>query len=151
MNDFLWVEKYRPQKVDECILPESVKNTFQSFLEQGEIPNLLLSGTAGVGKTTIAKALCHELGADYYVINGSDEGRFLDTGRNQAKNFASLCLSLLLVSTKFLSSMRQTIQRLMFNFYSVLRLRSFKRTADSSLLVTSKTRSSSRYIVGRLS
>ena len=89
MNDFLWVEKYRPQKVDECILPESVKNTFQSFLEQGEIPNLLLSGTAGVGKTTIAKALCHELGADYYVINGSDEGRFLDTVRNQAKNFAS--------------------------------------------------------------
>ena len=89
MNDFLWVEKYRPQKVEECILPESVKNTFQSFLDQGEIPNLLLSGTAGVGKTTIAKALCNELGADYYVINGSDEGRFLDTVRNQAKNFAS--------------------------------------------------------------
>ena len=66
-----------------------MKNTFQSFIEQGEIPNLLLSGTAGVGKTTIAKALCHELGADYYVINGSDEGRFLDTVRNQAKNFAS--------------------------------------------------------------
>ena len=92
MNDFLWVEKYRPQKVEECILPESVKNTFQSFLDQGEIPNLLLSGTAGVGKTTIAKALCNELGADYYVINGSDEGRFLDTVRNQAKNFASTCL-----------------------------------------------------------
>ena len=89
MNDLLWVEKYRPQTVDECILPESVKKTFQSFLEQGEIPNLLLSGTAGVGKTTIAKALCNELGADYYVINGSDEGRFLDTVRNQAKNFAS--------------------------------------------------------------
>ena len=89
MNDFLWVEKYRPQTVDECILPESVKQTFQSFIEQGEIPNLLLSGTAGVGKTTIAKALCNELGADYYVINGSDEGRFLDTVRNQAKSFAS--------------------------------------------------------------
>ena len=89
MNDFLWVEKYRPTTVDECILPESVKNTFKSFLEQGEIPNLLLSGTAGVGKTTIAKALCNELGADFYVINGSDEGRFLDTVRNQAKNFAS--------------------------------------------------------------
>ena len=89
MNDFLWVEKYRPQTVDECILPESVKTTFKSFIEQGEIPNLLLSGTAGVGKTTIAKALCNELGADYYVINGSDEGRFLDTVRNQAKNFAS--------------------------------------------------------------
>jgi DNA polymerase III delta prime subunit len=89
MNDFLWVEKYRPQKVEDCILPANVKQTFQSFIEQGEIPNLLLSGTAGVGKTTIAKALCHELGADYYVINGSDEGRFLDTVRNQAKSFAS--------------------------------------------------------------
>jgi len=89
MNDFLWVEKYRPQTVDECILPDAVKDTFKSFIEQGEIPNLLLSGTAGVGKTTIAKALCNELGADYYVINGSDEGRFLDTVRNQAKNFAS--------------------------------------------------------------
>ena len=64
MNDFLWVEKYRPQTVDECILPESVKQTFQSFIEQGEIPNLLLSGTAGVGKTTIAKALCNELGRE---------------------------------------------------------------------------------------
>lgn len=89
MNDFLWVEKYRPKNVEQCILPESVKTTFKSFIEQGEIPNLLLSGTAGVGKTTIAKALCHELGADYYVINGSDEGRFLDTVRNQAKNFAA--------------------------------------------------------------
>tara|TARA_B100000965_G_scaffold96312_1_gene78626 strand:+ start:4783 stop:5724 length:942 start_codon:yes stop_codon:yes gene_type:complete len=89
MSDFLWVEKYRPQKVEDCILPTDVKNTFQSFIEQGEIPNLLLSGTAGVGKTTIAKALCNELGVDSYVINGSDEGRFLDTVRNQAKSFAS--------------------------------------------------------------
>ena len=89
MNDFLWVEKYRPQKVEECILPTEVKTTFQSFIDQGEIPNLLLSGTAGVGKTTIAKALCNELGVDSYVINGSDEGRFLDTVRNQAKTFAS--------------------------------------------------------------
>ncbi len=62
-NDFLWVEKYRPQKVEDCILPTEVKTTFKSFIEQGEIPNLLLSGTAGVGKTTIAKALCNELGA----------------------------------------------------------------------------------------
>ena len=75
---FLWVEKYRPQTVEDCILPENTKKLFQGFLEQGEIPNLLLSGSAGVGKTTIAKALCQELGADYYVINGSDEGRFLD-------------------------------------------------------------------------
>ena len=89
MSDFLWVEKYRPKNIEHCILPPSVKSTFTSFVEQGEIPNLLLSGTAGVGKTTIAKALCNELGADFYVINGSDEGRFLDTVRNQAKNFAA--------------------------------------------------------------
>ena len=89
MNDFLWVEKYRPQKVEDCILPTDVKSTFKGFVDQGEIPNLLLSGTAGVGKTTIAKALCNELGVDSYVINGSDEGRFLDTVRNQAKTFAS--------------------------------------------------------------
>jgi len=89
MNDFLWVEKYRPQKVEDCILPTDVKDTFINFIQQGEIPNLLLSGTAGVGKTTIAKALCNELGVDSYVINGSDEGRFLDTVRNQAKTFAS--------------------------------------------------------------
>jgi DNA polymerase III delta prime subunit len=86
---FLWVESYRPQTIEDCILPEDIKKTFQDFLDAGEIPNLLLSGPPGIGKTTIAKALCHELGADYYVINGSDEGRFLDTVRNQAKNFAS--------------------------------------------------------------
>ena len=88
-NDFLWVEKYRPQTIEDCILPTEVKTTFKGFLDQGEIPNLLLSGTAGVGKTTIAKALCKELEADFYVINGSDEGRFLDTVRNQAKTFAA--------------------------------------------------------------
>jgi len=86
---FLWVEKYRPTTIEECILPDDTKAVFKGFLEQGEIPNLLLSGSAGVGKTTIAKALCDELGADSYVINGSDEGRFLDTVRNQAKTFAS--------------------------------------------------------------
>ena len=86
---FLWVEKYRPHTIEECILPEDTKAIFQGFLEQGEIPNLLLSGSAGVGKTTVAKALCDELGVDSYVINGSDEGRFLDTVRNQAKTFAS--------------------------------------------------------------
>lgn len=86
---FLWVEKYRPQKIDECILPEATKKIFEGFLGQSEIPNLLLAGSAGVGKTTIAKALCQELGTDCLVINGSDEGRFLDTVRNQAKVFAS--------------------------------------------------------------
>ena len=88
-DNFLWVEKYRPQTIEECILPAETKKVFQSFVNKGEIPNLLLCGTAGVGKTTIAKALCHELGVDYYVINGSDEGRFLDTVRNHAKSFAS--------------------------------------------------------------
>ena len=88
-DDFLWVEKYRPKKVEDCIRTQTVKHTFSSFVDQGEIPNLLLSGTAGVGKTTIAKALCNELNADFYVINGSDEGRFLDTVRNQAQNFAA--------------------------------------------------------------
>jgi len=89
MSDFIWVEKYRPKTIDECILPESIKKTFQDFLTAGEIPNMLLSGPPGIGKTTVAKALCNELGADYYVINGSDEGRFLDTVRTNAKNFAS--------------------------------------------------------------
>ena len=88
-SEFLFVEKYRPRKIDDCILPDDTKKTFKEFVEKGEIPNLLLAGPPGIGKTTIAKALCNELGADYYVINGSDEGRFLDTVRNQAKNFAS--------------------------------------------------------------
>ena len=88
-NDFLWVEKYRPKTIDECILPDNIKETFNQFLNKGEIPNLLLTGPAGVGKTTVAKALCEQLGCDYILINGSDEGRFLDTVRGQAKNFAS--------------------------------------------------------------
>ena len=88
-DEFLWVEKYRPKTIEDCILPENIKKTFLGFLSKGEVPNLLLAGPAGCGKTTVAKALCHELGVDYYVINGSDEGRFLDTVRNTAKNFAS--------------------------------------------------------------
>ena len=88
-EDFLWVEKYRPKTIEDCILPDNIKKTFNDFLNKGEIPNLLLAGPPGVGKTTVAKALCNELGVDFYVINGSDEGRFLDTVRNQAKNFAS--------------------------------------------------------------
>ena len=88
-NEFVWTEKYRPQNIEECILPEATKKTFKNFLEQGEVPNLLLSGPPGCGKTTVAKALCNELGVDVYVINGSDEGRFIDTVRNNAKNFAS--------------------------------------------------------------
>ena len=86
---FLWVEKYRPKTIEDCILPASTKKTFLDFLQKGEVPNLLLAGPAGCGKTTVAKALCNQLGVDVYVINGSDEGRFLDTVRNNAKNFAS--------------------------------------------------------------
>ena len=89
MSNFLWVEKYRPKTIDECILPENIKDVLNKFVEKGELPNLLLSGPPGIGKTTVAKAMCEQIGADYYVINGSDEGRFLDTVRNNAKNFAS--------------------------------------------------------------
>ena len=88
-DEFLWGEKYRPKTIEDCILPQSTKKTFLDFLDRGEVPNLLLAGPAGCGKTTVAKALCNQLGVDVYVINGSDEGRFLDTVRNNAKNFAS--------------------------------------------------------------
>ena len=89
MSDFLWVEKYRPKTISDCILSDDLKNTFSEFLNKKEIPNLLLSGTAGTGKTTVARALCEELGCDYVMINGSDEGRHIDTLRTQIKNFAS--------------------------------------------------------------
>ncbi len=88
-KEFLWVEKYRPKAVKDCILPDNILNVFQGFVDQGELPNLLLSGTAGVGKTTVAKALCEQIGASYIVINGSDEGRFLDTVRNRVRQFAT--------------------------------------------------------------
>ena len=89
MSEFLWVEKYRPKTIADCILTEEVKNTFESLVKLKEIPNLLLSGTQGTGKTTVARALCEELGADYIIINGSDEGRQIDTLRTKIKNFAS--------------------------------------------------------------
>ena len=89
MNEqILWVEKYRPKKVADCILHESIKTTFQEYVNKKEIPNLLLSGTAGVGKTTIAKALCEEVDCDYIVINGSDENG-VDVIRNKIKTYAS--------------------------------------------------------------
>jgi DNA polymerase III delta prime subunit len=89
MNEFLYVEKYRPQTIEETILPKELKDTFKEFVKNGEVPNLLLCGSAGVGKTTVAKALCNELDADFIVINGSDEGRLIDTLRTKIKNFAS--------------------------------------------------------------
>ena len=88
MEHLLWVEKYRPAKVDDCILPDAIKSTFKDYVSRKEIPNLLLSGSAGVGKTTIAKALCQEVGCDYIVINGSDENG-VDTIRVKIKNYAS--------------------------------------------------------------
>jgi DNA polymerase III delta prime subunit len=88
-DQFLWVEKYRPQSIDECVLPESLKNTFKDFISKGELPTFLFSGTAGVGKTTVAKALCNEVGADYIMINGSDEGRLMETLRVSINGFAT--------------------------------------------------------------
>jgi len=88
-KNFLWVEEYRPQQVSDCILPQSSKTHFQSFLEQGEIPHLMLCGSAGVGKTTVARALCEELGATVMEINGSDEGRLIDTLRTKISQFAT--------------------------------------------------------------
>jgi DNA polymerase III delta prime subunit len=88
MEHLLWVEKYRPKTIEDCILPDALKETFQEFVKRKEIPNLLLSGTAGVGKTTVAKALCNEVGCDYIIINGSDESG-IDVLRNKIKNYAS--------------------------------------------------------------
>ena len=88
MNHLLWVEKHRPQTVSDCILPERLKTVFQEYVNQKQIPNLLLSGGAGVGKTTIAKAMCNEIGCDYMVINGSDESG-IDVFRTKIKNYAS--------------------------------------------------------------
>ena len=87
-NEFLWVEKYRPKTIQETILPDDLKETFQKIVDSGEIPNMLFTGTAGLGKTTVARAICNELGLDYIVINGSEEGN-IDTLRGKIKQFAS--------------------------------------------------------------
>jgi DNA polymerase III delta prime subunit len=88
-EEFLWVEKYRPKTIDETILPVELKKVFQQFVEQKNIPNLILSGSAGVGKTTVARAMLEQLECDYIIINGSNEGRMIDTLRNEITNFAS--------------------------------------------------------------
>ena len=87
-NEFLWVEKYRPKTIQETILPDDLKETFQKIVDSGEIPNMLFTGTAGLGKTTVARAICNELGLDYIVINGSEEGN-IDTLSGKIKQFAS--------------------------------------------------------------
>ena len=89
MNNTLWVEKYRPTKIEDCILPDEIKTMFQSIVDSGEIPNLLLTGSPGIGKTTVAKALCNQLDCDWLMINGSDEGRMIDTLRTTVVNYAS--------------------------------------------------------------
>ena len=86
--DFLWVEQYRPKTIDDCILPDSLKSLFLAFIKKGEISNMLFSGTAGIGKTTVAKALCNQMNCDWIMINGSEEGG-IDVLRNKIKNFAS--------------------------------------------------------------
>ena len=88
LEQILWVERYRPKTIQACILPERLKTPFQKYVEEKTIPNLLLTGTTGVGKTTVAKAMCHEVGCDYMVINGSDESG-IDTFRTKIKNYAS--------------------------------------------------------------
>jgi hypothetical protein len=87
-DEYLWVEKYRPRTIDECILPKELKNTFNELVRGGQLPNLLLAGTAGLGKTTVAKALCNMLGLDFILINGSEESG-IDVLRNKIKQFAS--------------------------------------------------------------
>lgn len=88
MEEFLWVERYRPKTIEDCVLPEELKNTFKQFVANGEIPNLLLTGGPGVGKTTVARAMLEQIGADYIVINGSMNGN-IDTLRNEILAFAS--------------------------------------------------------------
>jgi DNA polymerase III delta prime subunit len=87
-DDFLWVERYRPKKIEDCILPESLSDTFKQMVASGDLPNMLFTGTAGLGKTTVAKALCNELDLDWILINGSEEGN-IDTLRSKIKQFAS--------------------------------------------------------------
>ena len=87
-GEFLWCEEYRPKKIDDCILPDELKTTFKQVVDKGEIPNMLLSGTSGLGKTTVAKALCHELNLEYILINSSEDSG-IDVLRNRIRQFAS--------------------------------------------------------------
>ena len=144
-NEYLFVEKYRPQTIEDTILPTSLKQTFQDFVKQGEIPNLMLCGSAGIGKTTVAKALCNELGADFIVINGSDEGRLIDTLRTKIKNFAStVSLSdapkVVILDEEIIFLLTQ------YNQHSETSSRSFLQTVDSYSLVITRIESSHRCI-----
>ena len=88
-ESLLWVEKYRPKTIEDCILPESIKKTLRDVVSQNKIPNMMFTGTSGIGKTTAARAICNETQADYLIINGSDEGRMIDTLRTKLTQFCS--------------------------------------------------------------
>mgnify|MGYP003148915552 CR=1 FL=1 len=148
MSDFIWVEKYRPKTIEDCILPESIKKTFRDFLKTGEIPNMLLAGPPGVGKTTVAKALCNELGVDFYVINGSDEGRFSIPSVIMPRTLHPRYHYHRKRSIRLLSLMRQITQETMFNCSYGRSLRNSQTTVGLYLPVTIKIKSSSHYIRG---
>ena len=88
-DDFLWVEKYRPHKISDCVLPSDLQEPFSDFVDQGKVPNLILTGGPGTGKTTAAKALCDETKTDFLMVNGSDEGRSIDIVRTTLNQFCS--------------------------------------------------------------
>jgi DNA polymerase III delta prime subunit len=89
VDKFLWVEKYRPKTIDECILSDTIKGTLEDLVKDGKVPNLMFTGPAGVGKTTVARAICDMTNSDYIIINGSDEGRMIDTLRTKMTQFCS--------------------------------------------------------------
>ena len=150
MSDFIWVEKYRPKTIDECILPDGIKKTFQDFLQAGEIPNMLLSGPPGIGKTTVAKALCNNLEQTTMLLMDRMKDVFLTLfGQTQRTSHLP---SLLQASRniKSSSSMKQTIPLPMYNSFSERVLRSSPKTVGLSLPVTTKTKLSTLYILGVL-
>ena len=134
-SEFVWVEKYRPKTIDECILPDNIKKTFNDFLDKGEVPNLLLSGPPGCGKTTVAKALCHQLGADYYVMSETMRRISLRPSRFRQ-----------ILNTKSSSLTKLTTQPQMYNSVLGRLLRSSLAIADSSSPATTKTKSSNHFI-----
>ena len=142
--------KVSPKNIEHCILPDDLKKTFKSFVDAGEVPNLLLCGTAGIGKTTVAKALCHELGVDSIVINGSDEGRFLDTVRNTAKQFASTVS--LTSSAKHKVIIIDEADNTTHDVQLLLRasIEEFQEIVDLYLLVILRTRLYNHYILEQL-
>ena len=132
-NEYLWVEKYRPRKVSDCILSDSLRETFQKMVDGEEIQNLLLSGGAGCGKTTIAKAICEELGCDYMVINCSEDGN-IDTLRTKIRNFASSV------------SMSGGKKVVILDEFDYSNAKSLVRTVGSFLHATTRTESSNLFI-----